>query len=131
MPRHLSHILQGCIIAALGMLMAVRRWELSVVCRLRWFAGEREGRGSSARPRKRSSLLLAVQSFPRPLIRCLVGLVDALDISYRGLCIDSLLGGDWRARRRLQQLSRTRLGELGKTNGGGKTIDNVDLPYQS
>jgi hypothetical protein len=31
----------------------------------------------------------------------------------------------------LQQLSRTRLGELGKMNGGGKAIGNVDLPHQS
>jgi hypothetical protein len=48
MPRHLSRILQRCVVAALGMLMAVRRRESSVECRLRWFAGEREGRGSSA-----------------------------------------------------------------------------------
>lgn len=61
----------------------------------------------------------------------LVRLVSALGVSYRGLCATSVLGDDWRARRRLQQLSRTPRGELVKLKGGGKVIDHGDLPHQS
>ena len=71
-----------------------------------------------------------MQSFPRLLFRRLVGLVGALGVLTEAYALTRL----WAvigARRRLQQLSRTRLGAFGKMNGGGKAIGNVDLPYQS